>query len=145
MSGGVSNGQKCEASVLNGAFRFSDFELTDQSTNYTLANNQSSAANIIGLLMDKTMYRSRKIIWQVYRKSTSTGATIRVQWGECVVWWDDTQWNLTQLGMSSPDAGVILDVNASTGQVVYTSDNQSGTYSSLTSVLKYYIANTMGL
>jgi hypothetical protein len=145
MAGGVSNGQKCEQSVLNGAFRYSDFELTDQSTAYTIANNQSSPANVIGLVMDNTTYRSRKIIWQVYRKSTSTGATIRVQWGEAVVWWDDTQWNLTQLGMTSVDAGVVLDVNTSTGQVTYTSDNQAGTYSSLTSVLKYYIANTMGL
>jgi hypothetical protein len=144
MAGGVVNGQKCNATVLNGAFRYSDFELTDQGTSFTLVNNQSAAANVTGLLMDNTSYRARKIIWQVYRKTTGGGANVKVQWGECVVWWDESQWNLTQLGMSSVDAGVVLDVDPSTGQVTYTSDNQAGTYSAATSKLKYYIANTMG-
>ncbi len=104
-----------------------------------------AAANITGLLMDKTAYRSRLIEWQVYRKSTGGGATLRVQCGSFYVWHDDTNWTLTYGPQSSVDAGVTFDIDATTGQITYQSDSQAGTYAAGTSVLSYDIVHTMRL
>lgn len=141
----VSDGQKANAATFNAAFADINFQTIAAGSNFTLVNNQVAAANVTGLLMDKTAYRGRVIEWQVYRKSTGSGALIRVQTGRCRVWHDDTNWNLTQEAMSSVDAGVILDIVQSTGQVTYTSDSQTGTYSATTSVLSYEIVQTMRL
>lgn len=142
---GVSDGQDCNAATLNAAFADIAFKTTASGSNFTLANNQSSPANVTGLLLDKTAYRSILIRWQVYRKSTGGGGVTRVQTGLALVWHDDTNWTWTEQGMSGVDAGVVLDVNASTGQVTYTSDNQAGTYNATTSVLTYEIQQTMRL
>ncbi len=141
----VSDGQKANAATLNAAFADINFRTIPSGTPFTIVNNQSSPANVTGFIADKTAYRSQVFRWQVYRKSTSTGATIRVQVGQAMLWFDDTNWNLTQMSMSSVDAGVILDVVGSTGQVTYTSDNQTGTYSAGTSVLTYQVEQTTGL
>ncbi len=141
----VSDGQKASAAIFNAAFADINFQTIAAGTNFTIVNNQVAAADITGLLLDKTLYRSVVIRWQIYRKSTSTGATLRVQVGRALLWHDDTNWSLTQESMSSTDAGVILDVTAATGQLNYTSDNQSGTYSADTSILSYKIEQTMRL
>lgn len=138
----ISDGQKANAANLNAAFADINFRTTAAGTTFTIADNQSSPANVTGLLFDKTAYRSVVVYWQVYRKSTSGGGQTRVQVGRAFLIHDDTNWVLTQGPMSATDAGVILDVSASTGQVTYTSDANGGTYSSLTSLLTYQVEFT---
>lgn len=142
---GVSDGQKATAAVFNAAFAYKDFQTIAAGTNFTLVNNQAAAANVTGLLMDKTLYRSRVIRWQTYRKTTGGGASLKVQCGRAFVYHDDTNWVLVQESMSPTDGGVILDIDATSGQVTYTTDSQTGTYSASTSILSYLIEQTMRL
>lgn len=141
----VSDGQKCKASVLNAAFADKNFQTIPAGSQFTIVNNQAAPANVTSLIFDKVTMRSQVIKWQVYRKSTGGGAMTRVQVGRAFVWYDDTNIFLTQEGMSSVDAGVVLDVDATSGQVTYVSDNQTGTYAAGTSVLTYEIEQTMRL
>lgn len=141
----IADGQSANALNLNAAFADKNFQTLAAGTNFTIVNNQSSPANVTGLLFDKTLYRSVVFSWQVYRKSTGGSGQIRVQRGRSMVYHDDTNWVLSEEPMTPTDAGVVLDVTASTGQITYTSDNDPGTYSSVTSVLSYQIEQTMRL
>lgn len=105
--------------------------------NFTIANNQSSPANVTGLLLNNAEVRSALVEWNVTRITTSTGAVARVQRGSFFVVWDGTAWAMTLGPDSGTYAGVDFDIDPSTGQVTYVSDNQSGTPS--ISTLSYNI------
>ena len=141
----ISDGVAADAAHLNAAFADKSFQTIAAGTNFTLANNQATPANVTSLLFDKTAYRSCTIKWQVYRKSTGGGGQTRVQVGMAMVWHDGTNWTLTDLGGSSADAGVVLDIDPTTGQITYTSDDNGGTYDPTTSVLTWYILETTRL
>lgn len=142
---GIADGQAANALNLNAAFADKNFQTIAAGTNFTIVNNQSSPANITGFLFDKTAYRSIAFSWQVYRKSTGGSGQIRVQRGRAMIYHNDTSWVLVQESMSPTDAGVVLDVDPTSGQITYISDNDPGTYSSVTSVLSYQIEQTMRL
>lgn len=99
------------------------------ATTFTIANNVS-AQNVTGLSFDGTLYRSVFIDYQVYRNTTSTGATERVQTGTLILNFKTVAaaWSITETNKLD-DAGVTFDVSVSgtTAQVIYTSDNQTGT------------------
>jgi hypothetical protein len=140
----IADGQKANATNFNAAFADKNFQTLAAGTNFTIANNVSNQP-VTGLIFNKLAYRSVRIEWQIYRKSTGGGAQLRVQRGCFFVWHDDTNWTLTQDISSATDAGVTFDIDATTGQITYTSDNQTGTYSPSTSVLSYQIVHTMRL
>lgn len=93
-------------------------------TKVALANNQSSAASIAGLLFDHTLYTSVKIDAEVNRKTSSAEAIcngkITLIWRALSSSWDILdEWN-------GDAPGIVFSVTAG-GQVQYTSDNMSGT------------------
>lgn len=107
---------------------------------FQFANNTADQ-NITGLIFDKTIYRSVKVEWSAYRKSTGGGGQIRVQCGSFYMIHDDTNWALTDGPMSTSPAGVTFDVIASTGQAKISSDDNGGTFSAPASVLKFKTVN----
>ncbi len=110
------------------------------NTSFTIANN-TAAQDVAGLLFDMLSYRSALVEWSVYRKSTGGGGQIRAQAGSFYVVHDDTNWALTDGPMSGAPAGVTFDVTAATGQVKIDADDNGGTYSAGTSVLKFKVVN----
>lgn len=142
---GVSDGQKCNAAVLNAAFADKNFQTIATGTQFTIADNQASPANVTGLILDKTKLRTQVIHWQVYRKSTGGGGQTRVQVGRMFCYWDDSSWHLEQEVLSVADAGVIFDINTSSGQITYTSDANGGTYAAGTSYMTYQPELTLSL
>lgn len=105
-------------------------------TSFTVANNQSAAANVTGLLFDHTLVRSAIIDIDVYRNTTSTGATELKEVRSFTASWKPVAaaWTLTDIGGGGDDSGVVLTIT-SAGQVKYTSTNITGTPA--TSVMKF--------
>lgn len=90
----------------------------------TLTNNQGSAADVSGLLMDPTKYRSSQIFAEVRRKTDtnerrSCGRLIAV-YRELTTTWDV----IDELG--GDDDGVVFSITSG-GQIQYVSNNLSGT------------------
>lgn len=107
-------------------------------TSFTIANNQSSAANVTGLLLDSATVGSAFIDYDVYRKTTSSGATELKEVGTYLATYKSVAatWTLTPVGMGGEDSGVVLSIT-SAGQVKYTSTNITGTAD--TSRMKYKV------
>jgi hypothetical protein len=107
-------------------------------TTFACADNQSSAANITGLLFSSASVRSALIKLQIRRVSTGGGATERVQYGHWVATYNTlaATWTLDSLGASSEDAGVVLSITSG-GQVQYTSDDMTGTYDTAASLFTF--------
>ena len=101
-------------------------------TSFTLANNQSAAANVTGLVMSSTSYKSAHIYAEVRRKTATTEV---ISNGRLIIQYRDltTSWELLD-ELSGDDDGVVFTVNSS-GQVQYTSDNMSG--GSYTGTIKF--------
>lgn len=101
-------------------------------TPFSIVNNQSSAANVTGLLFAGATYRSVFIWYEVYRNTTAAGATERIQSGLLVLNYKTVAntWDITEV-FRLGEAGVTFDVDYATtpgsAQVTYTSDNQTGT------------------
>jgi stress response protein SCP2 len=93
-------------------------------TSFTLANN-TGPANVTGLIIDKTLYKSAQIFAEVRRKTATNEA---ISNGKITIQYRDntTTWELLD-ELNGDDDGVVFTVNASTGQIQYTSDNMSGT------------------
>lgn len=91
--------------------------------NFTVANNQSSAANITGLTFDVAVVRSAVVTYSIYR-STDTPAEL----GECgflllTYMTDADAWTMTRY--ANDDAGLVFTITDG-GQVQYTSSNMAG-------------------
>ena len=97
-----------------------------QEFNFALANNQSSAADIVGMVFDKS-YTSFAVIEYVIQRVTST--TERVQSGclHAVYRPDGLTWAIREYGTAGPDTSGITFSITSSGQVQYTSTNLGGT------------------
>lgn len=89
-------------------------------------NGQSSPINVTGLSFDAGTVRGAIVEYTVYRNTTGSGATERVEVGTLYLAYKTVAatWELTQQYGSGP-SGVTFSINSS-GQVVYTSDTQTG-------------------
>lgn len=119
-------------------------------TSFTIVNNQSSPANVTGLLFSGTTVRSAEIDVQFYRNTTSGGATELSSRAKYLATYKTVaaSWDLAVMGVggdvdatSGEPSGVTLSIT-SAGQVQYTSTSISGTAAS--SVM-HFRANTMGV
>lgn len=93
------------------------------TTNFTVANNQSSAANVTGLSFDTGTIRSAIVQYSIYRSTNSAekgecGLLLLTYLGTAGVW--------TLSRYSNDDSGVVFTVT-NAGQLQYTSDSMSGT------------------
>lgn len=112
-------------------------------TSFTIANNQSSFADVTGLSFDPTLYRSFVFEYQIYRNTTGAGATELAEKGSIIGVFSTVAgtWEWTQ-GPAVGNAG-ITDWNVTNaGQVQYKSSNITGTPA--TSQMKFK-ATTMGV
>jgi hypothetical protein len=106
---------------------------------FTLANNQSSLADITGLLLDKDTYTFYRISYRAQRSDATPSSHYEV--GELVAWWDGSQWNYkrsVKIGNALGDgAGSMagdyqvggadsLQINSSSGQGQYLTGNMAG-------------------
>ncbi len=98
-------------------------------TAFTLANNQSSAADVTGLLFDGTLTQSFVVEYFIYRKTTSTGATELSSRGMMIGAYSPVAatWEMS-VGPQVGDAGITFSITAA-GQVQYSSTNITGTAS----------------
>lgn len=119
-------------------------------TTFTIANNQSSPADVTGLLFSTSTVRSAEIDIQVYRNTTSGGATELSARAKYLATYKTVaaSWDLSPQGVGGDvDAstgmpgGVTLTITTG-GQVRYTSTNITGTAAS--SVM-HFRATTMGV
>jgi hypothetical protein len=96
-------------------------------TPFTVANNQSSPANVTGFLVDPTLYRSFLAEYSIYRKTTGAGATELAEKGiiQAVFSTVAGTWEMT-VGPAVGSAGVTFTIT-NAGQVKYTSTNITGT------------------
>jgi hypothetical protein len=92
-------------------------------TSATIANNQSSAASVTGLLLDGVTYRAAHVKFSIYR-TTSTAEVAETGTVFAVYKTVAGTWEAAQSGAGS--SGVVLSI-ANTGQISYTSSNLSGT------------------
>lgn len=111
-------------------------------TSFTIANNQSSAANITGLLFSPTLFRSVKIEYALYRQ-TDTAGSARAQMGQLRFVYNTqaASWFVSD-DFAGQDAGVTFSITSS-GQIQYTSTNISGT--NYSGNLKYSVIKTFGV
>lgn len=135
-----SNGDTFQAAWVNTirAFlvdRFSGYEF---SSGVTIANNQSTAQDVTGLLLDESEYTYRRIEYRI-KRSTDT-PTSYYEVGVLHCWHDGSTWNLrrtVELGNALGDGagsetgdyqvgGSDSLSITSGGQVQYLSNNMSG-------------------
>lgn len=92
----------------------------------TINNNQVSATNLVGAILDSTSYKSAKIFAEIFRK---TSLAERVSNGYLTATYkeDTLTWDITPDGTFDGDLhGVEFSILAS-GQIQYVSDSMAGT------------------
>lgn len=96
-----------------------------QETTFSIANN-TGPSNVTGLVFSGASVRSAFIDYYIYRNTTGGGATERSEAGTLVCTYKTVaaSWEIAQQQVG--DAGVALTITSS-GQIQYTSDNQTGT------------------
>ena len=109
--------------------RVLDEEIPEGVMSFAIANNQGVAANVTGLLLDGTQYRSVQIFFEIWRK-TASSERVANGWFKCFYHEDTAAWTLEQ-GPFEGDAAAglpaVVTFSVTTGgQVQYTSDNQAG-------------------
>lgn len=116
-------------------------------TSFTIANNQSSAANITGLVFNPALFRGVKIEYSIYRQTDTLGSA-RAQMGQLrfVYNTQEAKWLLSD-DFAGQDSGVTFEVDDTTGQVKYVSSdldlpNSNPNY---VGVLKYSVIKTFGV
>lgn len=115
-------------------------------TSFTIANAQVAAANVTGMVFDKTKVRSFVAEYQIYR--SAVGGQTRVQRGTLVGVTDGTSWDIIERPFVSlptaSDAGVTFTIT-SAGQVQYVSDDNGGSYLAANSKMDWKTTDLMGL
>jgi hypothetical protein len=91
----------------------------------TIANNQSSAANVTSLAFNSATIRSAQVQYFVYR-TWNSGTEEAVENGILFLNYKDIAavWDLVQIGNNVEGSGVVFSITAG-GQVQYISDNKS--------------------
>lgn len=112
-------------------------------TSFSIANNQTSAANITGLVFNPSLFRSVKLEYSLYRQ-TDDALSARAQVGQLRFVYNTqaATWLLSD-DFAGQDAGVSFEVDDITGQVKYTSSNISG--ANYVGTLKYSVIKTFGV
>lgn len=110
----------------------------------SLTNNQSTLADLTGLLLDSDTYTDHRIRYRIQR---STSLATYKEVGTILAWWDGSAWNYKRsvdygnalgdgAGSEAGDYQVggsdSIQINSSTGQAEYLSHNMSGTGHSAT-------------
>ena len=128
--------------VINPVASASSIYITDTETIFTIANNQSSASDITGLLIDPISTRSFIIDYIIYRQ-TDTGSSAVAQAGQLrgVYNTQSSTWFMSD-DYSGQNSGVVFSI-ISSGQIRYTSSNISG--ANYAGTLKYNISKTFGV
>lgn len=128
--------------VINPVSSASAIYVVDGDTSFTIANNQSAAANVTGLLIDGSSTRSFVLDYSIYRQ-TATALSGVAQIGQLrgVYNTQSATWFMSD-DYSGQNAGVTFAI-LSSGQIRYTSSNISGT--SYVGTLKYAIRKTFGV
>lgn len=128
--------------VINPVSSASAIYVVDSDSVFTVANNQSSAANITGLLIDGASTRSFIIDYSIYRK-TDTASSALAQVGQLrgVFNTQSSTWFMSD-DSSGQNSGVTFSI-LSSGQIRYISSNISG--ANYTGSLKYAIRKTFGV
>jgi hypothetical protein len=105
---------------------------SDIAGTFTITNNQTSASNVTGLLVDEATGRSVKIEYSIIRHHTDYKHEI----GTFFLYYNPVSaaWNLVAETFGGLEAGVTFSITAG-GQVQYVSSNLAGTL--VTSTLKY--------
>lgn len=111
---------------------------------YTLLNNQSSPVNISGLIIDSAEFKSAFINFEIERIGTSTyrqvGSFIAAYNGSWSLTFGNYQGDqIINDSLVNPE-NITLSIDGTTGQVSYTSGNQTGHTSSK---LKIYITKVV--
>lgn len=89
-----------------------------------IVNNQVSAANITGLLLDSAQYRSVQVFYEIWRK-TASSERVCSGWFKAFYKESTANW-VIELGPFEPEEhGVTFSITTA-GQVQYTSDNMAG-------------------
>lgn len=91
------------------------------TTSFTIANNQSSVANVTGLVFDNTEVRSAIVSYSISRSTTTTEYS---ECGQLMLTRNSSAgtWEMARYAVG--DAGVVFSVT-NAGQVQYTSSNMS--------------------
>lgn len=128
--------------VINPVASASAIYVVDGDTSFTLANNQSSAASVTGLLIDGASTRSFILDYSIYRQ-TATASSAVAQVGQLrgVYNTQSATWFMSD-DFSGQNAGVTFSI-LNSGQIQYTSTNIAG--SSYVGTLKYAIRKTFGV
>ena len=97
--------------------------------NFTIVNNQSTAANIDQLQFNYTLVNAVIVEYVVQRCTTGAGTTELIEAGAFYVIYKpiSATWVLFQQGSTGPSAGGVTFTVTSKGQVQYTSTNITGT------------------
>jgi hypothetical protein len=116
--------------------------ITDSEQTFTIANNQSSAANVTSLLIDGVSNRGFILDYTIYRQ-TDTASSAVAQIGQLrgVYNTQSATWLMSD-DFSGQNSGVTFSIQ-STGQVRYTSSNIAG--ANYVGTLKYSIRKTFGV
>lgn len=128
--------------VINPVSSASAIYVVDTDSVFTIANNQSSAANVTSLLIDGASTRSFIIDYSIYRK-TDTALSALAQVGQLrgVFNTQSSTWFISD-DSSGQNSGVTFSI-LSSGQIRYISSNISG--ANYTGSLKYAIRKTFGV
>jgi hypothetical protein len=98
--------------------------ITDALSSQSIANNQTSAANVSNILISGASYRSFLVNYNIYR-TTNTTEYAQIGTLQCIYKTTAATWNISDT-FSGDNAGVTFTITAA-GQVQYTSTNMSGT------------------
>lgn len=112
-------------------------------TSFTIVNNQSTPANITGLIFNPTLFRGVKIEYSIYRQ-TDTASSAVAQMGQLRFVYNTQAgvW-LTSDDYAGQDAGVTFTIDNTSGQIQYTSTDITGT--NYVGTLKYSLIKTFGV
>lgn len=111
---------------------------------FTIANNQSSPADVTNLIFDSENVGKAEIDYWVKRVTTGDDGEERTEGGRMIAIFDvgAETWRLVTQAVGPDDSGVVFDIDPTTGQITYTSDDMPGTPS--VSKMKFR-ATTMGV
>jgi hypothetical protein len=104
--------------VLNTLFGNNDISITTA----TILDNQTTAANVTGLIFDASFVRSFEVIYDVIRND---GSSQIQQNGKILGIYDGSDWSITS--ECNGDAGIDFIIN-NDGQIQYFSTSVGGTY-----------------